>query len=182
MASPRLIIVSTLATQANWTSRLTTIADRDPEEAIEMVRQRPSTGGRPWAKPACKLAAPARVSAARAGATVGDPVALFRVRGPFGPEPRETLASLMRRAAERMGTNWREAGERETPQPGQWQHRLDHRGDVSGRIAVHLPDADSVQQTVEALNDAVVNFTGTPSLLSVEAVGITAGHGHPVRG
>ena len=187
LVSPRLVVVQTLATQAAWTTRLTSIAQRGPDELIEMVRVRPSAGGRPWARPACKVLDPPRATASRAGVLLGKPSAVLRVRGPLGPSPREALGRLMSRAAERVGMNWTEVAADGPVGPSQWHHRLNHRGEVSGRMVVELSSDDELRFVVAALTDAVVNLTGTPTLLEVEAIDSGAGNARvgcrvPTRG
>ena len=185
-ASSRLAVVSTMAKKAEWTDKLTAIASADAEEAIEMVRNRPSAGGRAWAKPACRVATPPQTLAARAGVVCGRPTALFKVRGPFGPRPHEVLGVLMQRAAERVGMAWVEVAADAPLSPAQWHHRLNHRGVVSGRMALCLASDAELRVVVDALADAVVDFVGSPTLLTMEALyaqgNSQVGRGGPGRG
>jgi len=182
LASPRLAVVRTLSTQAEWTARLTAIAAGDADEAIEALRTRPSAGGRPWAKPACRLATLPQWLAAGAGAVPGAAVVLLRVRGPFGPHPCEALGALMRRAAERVSMAWTELPADGPIAQSEWHQRFDHRGVVSGRIAFGLGSDEEMRMVESALSDAVVNFTGVPTLLTVEALPGKLGNGRVGRG
>ena len=106
----------------------------------------------------------------------GQSVAMLRVRGPLGAQPREAMSALMRRAAERLGMAWTEVPADGPLGPCQWHHRLDHRGEVSGCVGLCLGSEAELQLVAAVLTDAVVNFAGTPTLLEVEVAGSGEGN------
>ena len=66
--------------------------------------------------------------------------------------------------------------------PAEWHHRFDHRGEVSGRMALRLGSDDELQMVAGALSDAVVDFVGAPTLLVVEPLYAQRGNGRVGRG
>ena len=167
LASPRLALVGTFASQDLWIEGLTAAAGRDEASAVEALRNRPSEGGRVWARPACVLPALASTTEARFGILPLHPTLVLQVKGPWGHRPEDAFRQLLSRAAERAGMGWHEVSADVILTPGSWQHRLDHRGGLSGAIALALSTPAELDDAAAVFEDAVVVMADAPRLVSV---------------
>ena len=174
VVSPTELLITTVASQMEWQTRLTRIWQDDPSSAVLQLRwRRCNQNGRPWAKP--RMLDGIVRAAARGARTGGNDESLGQIviQGPLGARPELLLSRLMEAISSRIGTAMTQAQPQGKPlKDYQWRLQLSAEGLPTGRVDIRLPTLADLERVRTLIQMDVIEINGSfvPIQMHTEAL------------
>ena len=174
VVSPMELLITTVASQMEWQTRLTRIWQDDPSSAVLQLRwRRCNQNGRPWAKP--RMLDGTVRAAARGARTGGNDESLGQIviQGPLGARPELLLSRLMEAISSRTGTAMTQAQPQGKPlKDYQWRLQLSAEGLPTGRVDIRLPTLADLERVRTLIQMDVIEINGSfvPIQMHTEAL------------
>lgn len=171
VVSSRLVILHTSCSKTLWEETLTELLQRNPGNAVDKLKWRPSRhGGRPWVKPITLDARAVRARALAATREDKDAAvsAVVTIHGSLGAAPFTLIQKVMDRIAESLSVTLEHADPDNALRTYQWREFRDAADECTGAMKLTLATPLEVQRLLSRVRGAAIKVGGELTFVEVQ--------------